>query len=101
MQVIWVTFVGLACWPDLGGLRGGGVDGFLHLFIVGALGASGALGVTLAVYKRAWVLLIERVLLARGAANSTDVASINFKACFAGFFAGFFAGTITPENVLR
>jgi len=37
-------------------------------------------------------LLIERVLLAKGA-----VASVNFKA----YFAAFFADTITLENALR
>ena len=40
-------------------------------------------------------MLIERVLPAKGAADSVSVASVNFKAYFAGFFAGFFAGTIT------
>ena len=46
-------------------------------------------------------MLIERVLLARGAANSVNVAGVNFKAYFAGFFAGFFAGTIILKNALR
>ena len=46
-------------------------------------------------------MLIERVLLAIGAANSVNVTSVNFKAYFAGFFAGIFAGTIILENELR
>jgi hypothetical protein len=60
-----------------------------------------ALGVILVVRKLAWVLLIEQVLLARGVANSVNVASVDFNACFAGFFAGFFAGTIILGNALR
>ena len=95
MQVIRVTFVSLARQLGLGSPRGGGVDGFLRLFAVEALGA------ILAVRRRARVLLIERVLLAGGAANSVNVAGVNFKAYFAGFFAGFFAGTIILENALR
>ena len=95
MRVIQVTFISLARWLGLGGPRGGGVDGFLRLFVVEAL------GVILAVYKQARVLLIERVLLARGAADGVNVAGVNFKACFAGFFAGFFAGTVTLGNALR
>ena len=46
-------------------------------------------------------MLIEQVLPARGAANGINIASIDFKAYFAGFFAGFFAGTATPGNALR
>jgi len=42
MRVIRVTFIGLARWLDLGGPKGGGADGFLRLFTVGALGALGA-----------------------------------------------------------
>ena len=45
MQVIRVTFVGLARWPGLGGPGGGGADGFLYLF------AAEASGATLAVHK--------------------------------------------------
>ena len=46
-------------------------------------------------------MLIERVLLARGAADGINVASVNSKACFVGFFVGFFAGTIILGNALR
>ena len=46
-------------------------------------------------------MLIERVLLAGGAANSVNVAGVNFKAYFAGFFAGFFAGTVILGNASR
>ena len=53
MRVIQVTFISLARWLGLGGPRGGGADGFLRLFAVEAL------GVTLAVRRRARVLLIE------------------------------------------
>jgi hypothetical protein len=40
---------------------------------------------------------MERVLLARGAANGVNVAGVDFKACFAGFFAG----TTTLGNASR
>ena len=48
-------------------------------------------------------MLIERVLLARGAngVNSKGYFVGYFAGCFAGFFAGFFAGTTTPGNALR
>jgi hypothetical protein len=69
----------------LGGPRGG-ADSFLRLF------AAEALGATLAVRGRTRVLLIERLLSARGAANSVDVASVDFKAYFGAFFRAFFAG---------
>ena len=55
---------------------------------------------TLAVYRRAWVLIIERVLPAGGAANGVNVAGVDFEAYFVAFFTAFFAGTITPGNVL-
>ena len=95
MRVIRVTFINLARWPGLGGPGGGEVDGFLRLF------AAEASGATLAVHKQARVLLIEQVLPAGGAVNGVNVASVDFKACFAGFFAGFFAGTTTPGNASR
>ena len=95
MRVIQVTFISLARWPGLGGPGGGGVDGFLRLFAVEAL------GVTLAVCRQARVLLIERVLPAGGAADGVNVAGVDFEACFMAFFAGFFAGTTTPGNVSR
>ena len=85
----------MARWPGLSSPRGEGADGFLHLF------AAEASGATLAVHKRARVLLIERVLPARGAADGVNIAGVDFKACFAGFFAGFFMGTTTPENASR
>ena len=84
----------MARWPGLGSPRER-ADGFLHLF------AAEASGATLAVHKRARVLLIERVLPARAAADGVNIASVDFKACFAGFFAGFFAGTIILGNALR
>jgi len=50
-------------------------------------------------------LLIERVLLAGGAANSVNITSVNFKAYFrafsGAFFGAFFAGGIILGNALR
>jgi hypothetical protein len=46
-------------------------------------------------------LIIERVLLARGAADGVNVAGVDFEACFMAFFAAFFVGTIILGNMLR
>ena len=45
---------------------------FLCLFAVKAL------KMTLAVYRWAWVLLIERVLPAKGAANGVNITNVDF-----------------------
>ena len=60
-----------------------------------------SLKMTLLVYKQARALLIKQVLLARGAANSINIISVNFKAYFRAFFRAFFTGGTTPENALR